>query len=63
MNSTGRFELVAALLGIVMTSILLVGLLERRDRTIFGMGYDCAAMILVFIVGVGILYGLSGESG
>ena len=63
LNSTGRFELVAALLGIVMTSILLVGLLERRDRTIFGMGYDCAAMILVFIVGVGILYGLSGESG
>lgn len=40
LNHVGRFEIVACLLGIVMTAILLLGLLERRDRTIFRMGYD-----------------------
>jgi cation:H+ antiporter len=59
LNHAGRFELVATLLGIVMTAILLLGLLERRDRTILRMGYDCAAMIVIFFGGVAILYGLS----
>jgi cation:H+ antiporter len=58
LNHAGRFEIVAALLAIVMTGILLLGLLERRDRTILGMGYDSAAMIVVFLGGVVILYGL-----
>jgi cation:H+ antiporter len=60
-NHAGRFEIVAALLGIVMTGILLLGLLERRDWTLFGMGYDSAAMLLVFLGGVGVLYGLSTD--
>lgn len=34
LNVVGRFEIVACLLAIVMTGILLLGLLERRDRTI-----------------------------
>ncbi|MGD9511447.1 MAG: sodium:calcium antiporter [Geminicoccaceae bacterium] len=59
-NHAGRFEIVAALLGIIMTGILLLGLLERRDRTLLGMGYDSAAMLAVFLGGVGILYALSG---
>jgi cation:H+ antiporter len=62
LNHVGRFEIVAALLGIVMTGILLLGMLERRDRTVFRMGYDCAAMLAVFIGGVGLLYGLSGDA-
>jgi cation:H+ antiporter len=60
LNHVGRFEIVASLLGIVMTGILLLGLLERRDQTIFKMGYDSAAMIAVFLGGVAILYALSG---
>ncbi len=59
-NHAGRFEIVAALLAIVMTGILLLGLLERRDRTFLGMGYDSAAMLVVFLGGVGILYSLGG---
>lgn len=61
LNHVGRFEIVACLLGIVMTAILLLGLLERRDRTILRMGYDSIAMLVVFSGGVGILYGLGGE--
>jgi cation:H+ antiporter len=61
LNYAGRFEIVAALLGILMTGILLLGLLERRDRTILRMGYDSAALIAVFLGGVGILYALGGE--
>lgn len=61
LNQVGRFEIVACMLGIVMTGILLLGLLERRDRTLLGMGYDSTALIAVFIGGVGILYGIGGE--
>lgn len=63
LNHAGPFEMFAALLGIVMTAILLLGLLERRDNTVFKMGYDSLAMLLVFLGGVGVLYGLSGASG
>tara|TARA_R110002095_G_scaffold124135_2_gene107845 strand:- start:720 stop:1781 length:1062 start_codon:yes stop_codon:yes gene_type:complete len=44
-----------AALGIMCTSIYLWGILERRDRTIFGMGYD-SAIILVIYTGGMILY-------
>ncbi len=59
----GRFEFFAALLGILMTAILLLGLLERRDKTILKMGYDSLAILLVFLGGVCLLFGLSGEAG
>lgn len=62
LNHVGSFEIVAALLGIVMTAILLLGMLERRDQTIFGMGFDSAAILVVFLCGASILYGLSGQS-
>lgn len=62
-NMVGRFEVVASLLGILMTGILLLGLLERWDRTLLGMGYDSAALIAVFIGGVGLLYGLGAGDG
>lgn len=45
-------------LGIVLTSIYLWGLLERRDRTIVGFGVDSAAVILAYAVGMLLLYTL-----
>lgn len=63
LNHAGRFEITAALLGIIMIGILILGLLERRDSTIFKMGYDSAAMVVTFLAGVGFLYVLSGEAG
>jgi cation:H+ antiporter len=56
----GRFEMVAALLGIVLTAVYIVGLLERRDRTVLRMGYDSLAAILFYAIGLAMLYSVSG---
>lgn len=57
-NELGRFEIVSALLGLVLIGVFLVGLLERRDATIIKMGYDSFAVILLFVCGAGALYAL-----
>lgn len=52
----GRPAAVGALLGIVLTSILLVGLIERRDRVFLRMGYDSIAVLLAYAGGLAVLY-------
>lgn len=59
LNLAGPFEIVAALLGALMTGVLLLGLLERRNRTILGMGHDSATVIGLFLAGAALLYPLS----
>jgi cation:H+ antiporter len=54
----GAFSVVAACLGALLCAILIVGLVERRDRTILRVGYDSAAMIVVYLVGLVALYQL-----
>lgn len=44
----GRFEVILALLGALLTGVFLVGLLERRDPRIMRMGYDSLAVIILF---------------
>jgi cation:H+ antiporter len=56
LNHAGRFDILAALLGIVLTAIYLVGLLERENRTILGIGYDSFAVLCVYAAGLGLLY-------
>jgi cation:H+ antiporter len=48
-----------AALGIVTTCIYLWGVLERRDRTILGMGVDSALVLVVYVGGIIIYWGLS----
>ena len=48
----GRFEALAALLGLLLTGIFLIGLLERSDRTVLRMGYDAVAGVIVFVAGL-----------
>lgn len=55
-NELGQFEIVSALLGVLLTGILLVGLLERRDLTVFRMGYDSFLIILTFLAGLIVLF-------
>lgn len=55
----GRFEIVAALLGAVLTAVYLMGLLERKDRTIFGMGFDSVAVLFIYAGGLALLYAVS----
>jgi cation:H+ antiporter len=50
--------LFAAALGMVVTCIFLLGLLERRDRTVLGMGVDSLAVLVVYVVGLVGLYAL-----
>lgn len=41
-----------AALGIIVTALYLWGILERRDRTILGMGYDSFLVLFVYIAGM-----------
>jgi hypothetical protein len=41
----------AACLSVIMTGIFVVGILERRDKTIWRLGYDSAAAIVIFLGG------------
>lgn len=54
-SELGRFETVSALLGAALTGIFLVGLLERRNPVVMRMGYDSAAVILLFVGGLVLL--------
>ncbi|HYE35796.1 sodium:calcium antiporter [Methylocaldum sp.] len=58
LNEVGRFAAVATLLGIVVTTLYIAGLVERRDRTIFRMGYDSLAVLATYLGGVFLLYRL-----
>lgn len=43
-------------MGIVVTSLYLWGILERRDRTVLGMGVDSLTVLLVYIGGMAIYW-------
>ncbi|MFZ5749232.1 MAG: sodium:calcium antiporter [Pseudomonadota bacterium] len=51
----GRFEIIAAALAVAMTGLFVIGLLERRDRTILCMGRDSALVLIAFAGGVAML--------
>jgi cation:H+ antiporter len=57
-NELGSFEVVSALLGLLLTGIYLIGLLEHRDRVVLRMGYDSLAVIVVFVGGAALLFTL-----
>lgn len=59
LNQAGRFEAAGALLGVVLTSIFLIGLLERQNKTFLRMGYDSVAALVVFAAGITMLYFMS----
>lgn len=46
----------AAALGALVTGVYLWGLLEREDRTIFGIGYDSIVVVLLCFFGFWVLY-------
>lgn len=62
LDTAGAFEGGAALLGIVLTGIFLIGLIERRDRTVLRMGYDSLAVIAIYAGGLALLARLTGEA-
>ncbi|MBB3207367.1 hypothetical protein FHS27_003188 [Rhodopirellula rubra] len=44
--------------GIVVTSVYLSGMLERRDKTILGMGVDSSCVLVVNSLGLIVYYAL-----
>lgn len=55
-DRVGNFAAIAALLGVVLTGVFLVGLAERRDRTVLRMGTDSLAVLVLYAGGVTLLY-------
>ena len=53
-----RSAMFAAAIGMVVTAIFLLGLLERRNRTVLRMGVDSLAVLVVYAAGLVGLYGL-----
>ncbi len=45
-----------ATIGSLMTCIYLWGMMEREDRTVFGVGWDSAAAAVVYLGGMSVLY-------
>jgi cation:H+ antiporter len=45
-----------ALIGAVMTCVYILGMLERADKTILGMGWDSLIALLVYGAGMAVLY-------
>lgn len=54
----GRFSLAASLLGALLALIYLVGLIERRDRTVARMGVDSLVVLACYAGGLVMLYQL-----
>ena len=46
----------AALLGIMMTALVLIGLIERGNRQVLRLGYDSIAVIIVYIAGIAAIF-------
>lgn len=63
LGQMNRSAFVAGTLGLIVTCIFLVGLLERRNRTVFGMGLDSLAVLITYIVGLGGIYYVQSEPG
>jgi cation:H+ antiporter len=55
---TDQSAMFAGALGVVVTSIFLLGLLERRDRTVLRMGVDSLAVLVIYVSGLAGLYAL-----
>ena len=51
----GPFEAMAALLALILSGIFVLGLVERRDRTIFRMGEDSIAVLIIYAAGLSLL--------
>lgn len=62
LSVVGTFEIVGALLAILLTGIFLVGLLRRRPTAILRMGYDSLAVFIVFAAGVTALAGIASRT-
>ncbi|RFA27780.1 hypothetical protein CAI21_14300 [Alkalilimnicola ehrlichii] len=60
LNHTGTFALGMTLLAILLTTVALIGLLERRRLIIWRFGVDSLVMLLLYVGGFALLYRVAG---
>jgi cation:H+ antiporter len=58
LGEVGTFSAFAALLAIAVTTVALIGILERRDTTVARLGVDSIAIVAIYLGGLVILYQL-----
>jgi cation:H+ antiporter len=58
LNEVGRFSVFASLLGVAVTTAYVAGLVERLNRTVWRMGVDSLAVLVLYVGGVVVLYSL-----
>jgi cation:H+ antiporter len=58
LREVGAFAGFGALLAIVVTALYLTGMIERRDRTLARMGYDSLMVLVVYFLGLVVLWQL-----
>lgn len=56
--TTDASGMLAASMGLIVTCLMLLGLLERRDQTVARMGLDSFAVLITYIAGLAALYHL-----
>lgn len=59
LSLAGSFESMAALLALIMSGVFVLGLIERRDRTILRMGEDSITVLLVYAAGLSVLLAIA----
>lgn len=59
LSRVGAFSAFGALLGLVLTAVFMAGIVERRDRTVLRMGWDSLAALMLYAVGIAVLFVLS----
>lgn len=57
-NTVDSFATFGALLSIAVTTLFIIGLAERRDRTAWRLGYDSIAVLVLYLGGLVLLYTL-----
>lgn len=58
LSVVGPFAALGALIGVVVTALFVMGLAERKDRTVWRMGTDSFAVLVVYVGGMIMLFSL-----
>jgi cation:H+ antiporter len=56
LRTAGAFSGFAALLALLLTAMYVVGMIERRDRTVARMGLDSLVVLATYAAGIALLY-------
>lgn len=56
LDRTDASSTIAAVLGIVLTAVTMVGLVRRRRRIVAGLGLDSAAVLVLYSAGIALLF-------